>query len=256
MFIAEATPTGNLKALNGYISGPFWGHSQYRGSHSATTSAGWRAVRVSLRLNSLSRTRACSPIRNQKSKIRNVSSHSHVLHITDAPFPNLLNLLRDIEGVVSLVPKTSPCRPRTSSRRFPSTDPLAPATSVGFLAFPGISLGRVGKPGVGVRPRKRVPRSSPVLARPGCVSRAGSREPSVGFLAFPGISLGCVGKPGGGVVPSRIIFLDNFRADSAARAQISALSTRLSELGTGLPTCNFQPTTYNRFLPSYLGLFC
>jgi hypothetical protein len=34
------------------------------------------------------------------------------------------------------------------------------------------------------------------------------------------------------------------------------LETRNSELGTGLPTCNFQPTTYNRFLPSYLGLFC
>jgi hypothetical protein len=36
--------------------------------------------------------------------------------------------------------------------------------------------------------------------------------------------------------------------------QNSALGTRNSELGTGLPTCKFQPTTFNCFSPGYPDL--
>jgi len=62
-----------------------------------------------------------------------------------------------------------------------------PRASVGFLAFPAFSVGRVGKPGWGCRrpePEARSPK--PVLS------------PSVGFLAFSAFSVGRVGKPGVG----------------------------------------------------------
>jgi hypothetical protein len=159
---------------------------------------------------------------------------------------------------------------------------FGPCDLCGISRFSGHFSGTCGKTGGGwVRPRKRVPRSSPVLARPGLAREpsAESRKPSVGFLAFPGISLGRVGKPGVGVPEARcpkpgarspsfpvcgisrfsslfsgtcgktggrgrrFIFLDDFRADSAARAQISALGTRNSELVYQLATFNLQLTT-------------
>ena len=75
-----------------------------------------------------------------------------MLHITDAPFPILLNSPRDIEGVVSLMPTSPPCRPIPPFRRIPQTAHLDSATLVGFLAFPAFSLGRLGKPGRGSMP--------------------------------------------------------------------------------------------------------
>jgi hypothetical protein len=131
--------------------------------------------------------------------------------------------------------------PLQTDPRFSLCRPLG--LPLGFLRFPAISLGRVGKPGGGgICPAalsfsstlSRCRKYWPEARHP----KPEARSPSVGFLAFSAFSLGRMGKPGVGVGAS---------GDSE-------LSTRNSELGTCLPTCKLSTFNLSPFGPKLLGL--
>jgi hypothetical protein len=198
------------------------------------------------------------------------------------PFPVLLNLHRDIEGVVSLVHEVLPCRPRTSFRRILQATLPAPSAFWDFSIFRPF-LWDVWE-NRGYDPASGWPGLARFWLGRGCPE---SREPSVGFLAFPASFVGRVGKPGWGVRPRKPTAESPKAKDvilSAAKdlciasrkplwdfslfqpflwdvwenrgRGVRRLATRHSELGTGLPTCNLQRPTYDRFSPGYPSLVC
>jgi hypothetical protein len=140
--------------------------------------------------------------------------------------------------------------PPQADPRFSLCRPLG--LPLGFLRFPAISLGRVGKPGGGgICPAalsfsstlSRCRKYRPEARHP--TPDARSPKPVCGISSFSGHFSGTCGKTGG-----------RGRGVWQLGTQHSELGTRNSELGTGLPTCNFQPTTLNRFSPGYPGLVC
>jgi hypothetical protein len=84
--------------------------------------------------------------------------------------------------------------PMSAPISFPTdlaTGSLMPRASVGFLAFSAFSVGRLGKPGVGLSATG--PRSPAPEARP---------FPVCGISRFSGLFCGMSGKTGGGVLAS------------------------------------------------------
>jgi hypothetical protein len=148
-----------------------------------------------------------------------------------------------LRSLITSPPQTDP--------RFSLCRPLG--LPLGFLRFPAISLGCVGKPGGGgicsavlsfsatlshcrkYRPEARHPTPE-------------ARSPSVGFLAFSAFSLGRVGKPGEGVEASGNSELSTRNSELGTRhselgTRHSALGTRHSELVYQLATFNVQLST-------------
>jgi hypothetical protein len=149
-----------------------------------------------------------------------------------------------LRSLITSPPQTDP--------RFSLCRPLG--LPLGFLRFPAISLGRVGKPGGGgICPAALS--FSATLSR--CRKyRPEARHPTPearlwDFSLFRPF-LWDVWENRGGVVPEA----RSPEPEARLSTRNSALGTRNSELGTGLPTCNLQRPTYNRFSPSYPDLVC